>query len=74
MEAYRRSEPLAELVAAGNQAEAAVSRLRRMRREELTRQAPGYQERVREIDREIGDVMAGLNRGVVARLRSVASL
>jgi hypothetical protein len=39
-----------------------------MRREEQTRQAPGYQERVREIDREIGEVMAGLNRGVVGRV------
>jgi hypothetical protein len=68
VEAYRRSEPLADLVAAGNQAEAAVSRLHRMRRDEQTRQAPGYQERVREIDREIGAVMARLNRGVALDL------
>jgi hypothetical protein len=71
VEAYRRSEPLAELVAAGNQAEAAVSRLRRIRREEQLRAEPGYRDRVRAIDREIGEVMARLNRGVVGRLRGV---
>lgn len=46
-------------------------RLRRMRREEQMRQEPGYEERVREIDAEIGEVMARLSRGVVGRLSSL---
>lgn len=69
VEAYRRSEPLAEMVVEGNRAEAAVSRLRRMWREVQLRQEPGYQERVRDIDAEIGRVMEELNRGVTTRLR-----
>jgi hypothetical protein len=60
------------MVAEGNKAEAAVRRLRRMRRELQLRQEPGYQQQVREIDAEIGRVMEGLNRGVTARLREGA--
>jgi hypothetical protein len=74
VEAYRRGEPLADLVLEGNKAEAAVSRLRRMRREVQLRQEEGYQERVREIDVEIGRVMEGLNRGVTGRLREGPAL
>jgi hypothetical protein len=74
VEAYRRSEPLAGMVAEGNRAEAAVSRLRRMRREVQLRQEAGYQERVREIDAEIGRVMEGLNWGVTAKLRGFENL
>jgi hypothetical protein len=71
VEVYRRGEPLVDMVAEGNKAEAAVSRLRRMRREVQLRQEVGYQERVREIDRKIVEVMVRLNRGVVGTLRSV---
>jgi hypothetical protein len=71
VEAYRRSEPLADMVVEGNKAEAAVSRLRRMRREVQLRQEAGYQERVGEIDAEIGRVMQGLNRGVTGKLRAL---
>jgi hypothetical protein len=71
VEAYRRGEPLADMVAEGNKAEAAVSRLRRMRREVQLRQEEGYQERVRGIDAEIARVMEGLNRGVTGRLQAL---
>ena len=48
----------------GNQAEAAVSKLRRLRREEQLRADPGWQERVKGIDQQIEAVMRDVNRGV----------
>jgi len=48
----------------GNQAEAAVSKLRRLRREEQLRADPGWQERVKGIDQQIEGVMREVNRGV----------
>ena len=47
----------------GNQAEAAVSKLRRLRREEQLHADPGWQERVKRIDQQIEGVMRGVNRG-----------
>ncbi len=47
----------------GDQAEAAVSRLRRQRREEQLRADPGWQERVKGIDHQItplGDIVSSL--------------
>jgi hypothetical protein len=48
----------------GNQAVAAVSKLRRQRREEQLRADPGWQERVMGIDQQIEGVMRGVNRVV----------
>ncbi len=48
-------------VGLGNQAEAALSKLRRQRREEQLRADPGWQERVKGIDRQIEGVMQGVN-------------
>jgi hypothetical protein len=48
----------------GNQAEAAVSKLRRQRREEQLRADPGWQERVKGIDQQIEGVMREVNRAV----------
>jgi hypothetical protein len=63
-DAYRKQEPLVDQIGLGTQAEAAVSKLRRLRREEQLRADPGWQDRVRQIDQQIEAVMRGLN-GVV---------
>ena len=46
----------------GNQAVAAVSKLRRQRREEQLRAYPGWQERVKGIDHQIEQVMRETNK------------
>ena len=51
-------------VGLGNQAEAAVSKLLRLRREEQLRADPGWQERVKGIDQQIEDLMREVNREV----------
>ena len=43
----------------GNQAEAAVRKLERQRREEQLRADPGWQERVKGIDQQMESVMRG---------------
>ncbi len=63
-EGFRRQEPLVDHIGLGNQAEAAVSKLRRLRREEQLRADPGWQERVMGIDQQIEGVMRGVNRVV----------
>ncbi len=63
-EGFRRQEPLVDHIGLGNQAEAAVSKLRRLRREEQLRADPGWQERVMGIDQQIEGVTRGVNRVV----------
>jgi len=63
-ESFRKQEPLVDQIGLGNQAEAAVSKLRRQRREEQLRADPGWQERVKGIDQQIKAVMREVNRGV----------
>ena len=58
-ESFRRQEPLVDHIGLGNQAEAAVSKLRRLRREEQLRADPGWQERVKGIDQQMESVMRG---------------
>jgi len=53
-----------ELIGIGNQAEVAVNRLQKLKREEQLRSDPGWQNRVRAIDTQIEEVMRGVNRGV----------
>jgi hypothetical protein len=62
-ESFRTQEPLVDHIGLGNQAEAAVSKLRRLRREEQLRADPGWQERVKRIDQQIEGVMREVNRG-----------
>jgi hypothetical protein len=61
-DAYRKQEPLVDQIGLGTQSDAAVSKLRRLRREEQLRADPGWQERVKDIDLQIEAVMRGLNR------------
>jgi hypothetical protein len=63
-ESFRKQEPLVDQIGLGNQAEAAVNKLRRQRREEQLHADPGWQERVKGIDQQIGAVMRGVNRVV----------
>ncbi|NDD12699.1 MAG: hypothetical protein EB072_08635, partial [Betaproteobacteria bacterium] len=63
-DAYRKREPLVDQIGLGTQAEAAVSRLRRLRREKQLRADPGWQDRVKDIDLQIEAVMRGVNRAV----------
>jgi len=63
-EGFRKSEPLVELIGMGNQAEIAVNRLQKLKREEQLRSDPGWQNRVRAIDTQIEEVMRRVNRGV----------
>ena len=63
-ESFRKQEPLVDQIGLGNQAEAAVNKLRRQRREEQLRADPGWQDRVKDIDRQIEAVLREVNRGV----------
>ena len=63
-EGFRRQRPLVDHIWLGNQAEAAVSKLLRLRREEQLRADPGWQERVKGIDQQIEGVMREVNRRV----------
>ena len=63
-ESFRKQESLVDHIGLGNQADAAVSKLRRQRREEQLRADPGWQERVMGIDQQIEGVMRGVNRVV----------
>ncbi|NBT49697.1 MAG: hypothetical protein EBT07_18160, partial [Actinobacteria bacterium] len=63
-DAYRKQEPLVDQIGLGNQAEVAVSKLRRLRREEQVRSDPGWQDRVKDIDQQIEVAMRGLNRDI----------
>jgi hypothetical protein len=60
-EGFRKQEPLVDQIGLGNQAESAVNKLRRLRREEQLRADPGWQERVKGIDQQMEEVMRGLN-------------
>ena len=71
--AVRRAEPLARLLplalsSGGPVAE--VRELRKQRRDILERKEPGYQDRVREVDANIGRAMARLNADVTRARRS----
>lgn len=68
-QAYRDSEPLSGLVGAGNGYELLVSRLRKNRGIVVERASPGYQGQVKEIDKQIGEAMANLNRQVAKAQR-----
>lgn len=59
-----QEEPLARLVPMANSSEAAVRRLREYRRNFTERKPEGYQDKVREIDTKIGEIMARLNDAV----------
>ena len=63
-ESFRKHEPLVDQIGLGNQAEAAVSKLRGQRREEQLRADPGWQERVKATDQQIEGVMREVNREV----------
>ena len=63
-ESFRKQEPLVDQIGLGNQAEAAVSKLRQLRREEQLRADPGWKERVKGIDQKIEGMMRGVNRVV----------
>ena len=63
-ESFRRQEPFVDHIGLGNQAEAAVSKLRRQRREEQLRADPGWQARVKGIDQQIEAAMREVNRVV----------
>jgi len=52
-ESFRKQEPLVDQIGLGNQAEVAVKKLRRLRREEQLRADSGWQERVKGIDQQI---------------------
>jgi len=62
-ESFRKQKRLLDQIGLGNQAEAAVSKLRRQRREAQLRADPGWQERVMGIDQQIEGVMR--NAGVI---------
>lgn len=61
---YRNGEPMSALVGLGNAAERNISQARTIRRMVVQKAEPGYQERVKDLDKRIGEVMANLNREV----------
>jgi hypothetical protein len=63
-ETYMAEEPLADLVGLGNSAENQISKLRQARREVVRQGLPGYQEEVKELNAQIGDVMKTVNQEV----------
>ncbi len=64
VKAFQASEPLVSLVGMGARVESAISKLRTHRRAIVERDEPGHQERVKEIDTKIGELMSTLNREV----------
>jgi hypothetical protein len=68
-ESFRQQEPLVDHIGLGNQAEAALSKLRQLRREVQLRADPGWQERVKGIDQQIEEVMREVNRRVPSELQ-----
>lgn len=63
-EQWRDSEPLVKLIGRGAAVERFIARARQERRILTERAEPGYQERVREIDRRIADAMSTFNTEV----------
>jgi hypothetical protein len=64
VDAYRASEPLVNLVGMGSKVESEISKIRTYRRAIVERDEPGHQERVKELDKRIGELMAMLNHEV----------
>lgn len=64
VDAYRASEPLVNLVGMGSKVESEISKIRTYRRAIVERDEPGHQERVKELDKRIGELMAMLNQEV----------
>ena len=73
VDSYRKSEPLSELVQRGNVVERHITQIRKVRRMVVEKAEPGYQERVKELDKRIGDAMAELNREVTKARRKAAA-
>jgi len=73
IQAYRDSEPLVALVGMGNGYEKMVSRLRKNRALVVERAATGYQAQAKQIDAQIGEAMADLNRQVAKARRQEAA-
>jgi hypothetical protein len=63
-ETYMADEPLADLVGLGNSAQNQISKLRQARREVVRQGLPGYQDDVKDINAQIGDVMKTVNQEV----------
>lgn len=63
-ETYMAEEPLADLVGLGNSAQNQISKLRQARREVVRQGLPGYQDEVKDINGQIGDVMKTVNQEV----------
>lgn len=68
-----RSEPLAELIGAGNAAEVRVRELRKERRAAAELAEPGYRDRLRELDATIAEAMRDLNVQVAEIRRAAAA-
>ena len=64
-----KEEPLTALIGMGNRSERVIAHQRRIRKILVERSEPGYQERVREIDQRIADVMSKLNQEVAKTRR-----
>lgn len=63
-ETYMDQEPLADLVGLGDSAQNHISKLRQLRREAIRQAQPGYQDEVKEINAQIGEVMKTVNQEV----------
>ena len=61
---YMAKEPLSALVGMGNAAENRIRKLRQYRAEVVRRAEPGYQDEVKRINEQIGEVMKLLNQEV----------
>lgn len=61
---YMAEEPLSALVGMGNAAENQIRKLRQYRAEVVRRAEPGYQDEVKRINEQMGEVMKMLNQEV----------
>lgn len=61
---YMAEEPLSALVGMGNAAENQIRKLRQYRAEVVRRAAPGYQDEVKRINEQMGEVMKLINQEV----------
>lgn len=70
---YAEKNAMVGLIGAGNGAEKQVSQLRKMSQHIAQQGLDGYQDEVRDINEQIGEVMKGLNREVVRAKKEMAA-
>jgi len=70
---YRKTEPLSSIAGMGDVYSRQISKIRNVRRHVVQAAEPGYQERVKDLDKQIGELMGNMNREVAKAQRKQAT-